>query len=689
MMPEQPKPDPAELVPTVDSAPPADPNTSPPEATHSLGHNESASDWVPSFREPVAPTPPKRQTGTALPRLGDRIDDFEIIQVLGSGAFATVFLARQVSLGRQVALKVSANRGTEGRTLASLEHDHIVRVFSETVEPARNLRLMCMQYVAGTTLERVIRLLSGRDPRSWSGQAILEAIETLCTTPVAFDPAALRDRELLANSDYVETVCWIGARLAEALAHAHGNGVLHRDIKPANILLNRYGRPMLADFNVALDPDRSRGPAGEIFGGTLGYMAPEHLDAFNPEVQTTAAAVDHRSDIYSLGLVLYEMLTGKLPFGAVPRTTKVGESLRIMAHERRHDVPSPREKGNVPDVLDRVVRRCLDPTPDARYQTAAALARALDGCRQHHRVEKNLPAGGVVARLTLAHPVLLGTFLVFLPHLLGSTVNISYNALRIVGQLDPEQQAMFGKVAFVYNLIVYPLCIWIVYWVMRPIALAWRQLNGPALPAEAVVDAARRRTLQLPLWTVALSCIGWLPGGVLFPLGISLFAGSLQPDIWWHFLLSFTLSGLIALTYSVFAAQFLVLLVLYPRLWVDPQELRYRATEELRPLRGGLWPFQLLAGLIPLVGAVMMVGVGPEHFTRGFRVLVTALILLGMAGFCVALAASNYLRQILGAFMADGRPRSSSTWRGQPTMLREVKPTHPTPETEMSTSADN
>ncbi len=92
----------------------------------------------------------------------------------------------------------------------------------------------------------------------------------------------MRNRELLAGLDWVETVCWIGARLAEALDYAHSHGVIHRDIKPGNIMLNQYGRPLLVDFNLAFQPlDASAGD--DRLGGTLAYMAPEHLDAFAPD----------------------------------------------------------------------------------------------------------------------------------------------------------------------------------------------------------------------------------------------------------------------------------------------------------------------------------------------------------------------------------------------------------------------
>src|SRR5438105_2308679 len=117
-----------------------------------------------------------------------------------------------------------------------------------------------------TSLRRVIGTLAGRAPHTWDGRAILEAIDACSTEPATFDPAALRDREFLAGCGFVEAVCWVGARLAEALAHAHRQGVLHRDVKPANILVNRYGRPLLADFNVASAP---RAGGEDALGGTL------------------------------------------------------------------------------------------------------------------------------------------------------------------------------------------------------------------------------------------------------------------------------------------------------------------------------------------------------------------------------------------------------------------------------------
>src|SRR5262249_13454984 len=138
----------------------------------------------------------------------------------------------------------------------SLEHDHIVKVFSEFSDPASGRRGLCLQYVPGADLGKVLRAVHSASAPPTSGSAIVAALDAIRKGEIGFDPAALRDRDALAGDDFAQAVCRIGARLAEALAFAHARGVLHCDIKPANILLTPYGRPMLADFNVAFDRSR-------------------------------------------------------------------------------------------------------------------------------------------------------------------------------------------------------------------------------------------------------------------------------------------------------------------------------------------------------------------------------------------------------------------------------------------------
>ena len=167
---------------------------------------------------------------------------------------------------------------------------------------------------------------------TWTGADLLGVIDRNASLPTALDPAALRDREALSHMDAFEATAWIGARLAEALDFAHHHGVLHRDIKPANILVSPYGRPMLADFNISL---QTAAESDSMFGGTIAYMAPEHLDAFNPEHPSTADLVTEKADMYSLGIVLNELLNGK-------------QVIQLAGSQRRHGRHAPHSRRTAP-----------------------------------------------------------------------------------------------------------------------------------------------------------------------------------------------------------------------------------------------------------------------------------------------------------------------------------------------------
>jgi len=580
---------------------------------------------------------------------GARLGDFEIVGVLGRGGFGIVYLARQCSLDRQVALKVTAYQGSEGRNMAQLEHEHIVQVFSETVDPSGSQQLLCMQYVPGPTLAAVLDELRRRDRREWCGAALLEIVDRLTPYPAAFEPAALRCRAVLQDADWVDTVCWIGARLAEALAYAHQRGVLHRDIKPGNILVSQYGRPMLVDFNLALRPLAVARGSADLFGGTLAYMAPEHLAAFNPADPTGPEAVGAAADLYALGLVLYEMVAGRPAFDALPAAGSPLEVLAALVAQRRRfvlTIPVP-----CPPSLRQTIEHCLHPDPAGRCASGTELSAALEGCREFHAVEKAAVMERRIRQSMLRHPFRWLIVLALLPHAVGSVVNISYNLIRIVSHLTAAQQAIFVKFALAYNGIVYPLGLWLAFRVVWPVYLATSDTQSSPPVKSARIDAARRQSLNWPLWAAGIACLGWLPGAVLFPAGLATLAPPLSLRESLHLGTSFVISGLIALTYSSLLVQCLVVCVFYRRLWIDLRSFRKKAVVELTPVPRRLRLFQIFAGLIPLCGAVLMVTIGPQEFTateyRSFRFLVTALIGLGMLGFQLAMVSTQLLSQAI------------------------------------------
>ncbi|HET6882142.1 MAG TPA: serine/threonine-protein kinase [Pirellulales bacterium] len=259
--------------------------------------------------------PASRFTAPTSEELARRFPQLEILELLGQGGMGAVYKARQPSLDRLVAIKILpidagrdpafAERFTrEARALARLSHPHIVGIYD--FGQADGLYYFVMEYVDGVNLRQLVA------SRQLSPQQALALVPQIC----------------------------------EALQFAHDEGIVHRDVKPENILLDKRGRVKIADFGLAKLLGRTAGEATltrvEQVMGTPLYMAPEQMQSSH--------AVDHRADIYSLGVVFYEMLTGELPLGRFA---------------------PPSQKVHVDVRLDEIVLRTLEREPDRRYQHAS------------------------------------------------------------------------------------------------------------------------------------------------------------------------------------------------------------------------------------------------------------------------------------------------------------------------------
>ncbi|MDR3637922.1 MAG: protein kinase [Isosphaeraceae bacterium] len=186
-------------------------------------------------------------------------------------------------------------------------------------------------------------------------------------------------RQFLRSADSIQAAVWIVARLAEGLDHAHSRGLLHRDLKPSNILIAADGTPMLLDFNLSTElvPEWTADGARATLGGTLPYMSPEHLKAFEERDPDLARRVDERSDLYALGLIMFEMIAGVQPFPEPPASLPLQEITHFMIAQRQR-TPSLRAVApRVPWSLDSIAGKCLAPDADQRYGRARDLAEDL------------------------------------------------------------------------------------------------------------------------------------------------------------------------------------------------------------------------------------------------------------------------------------------------------------------------
>jgi serine/threonine protein kinase/cytochrome c-type biogenesis protein CcmH/NrfG len=350
---------------TGDDPSPTDPMISLPLVTPQSGLIEN---WAQPFPDAVVPPPEP----------GQHFAGFKLVSELGRGAFARVFLAEQPDLAdRLVVLKVSSQLLEESQTLARFQHTNIVPIHS--VHRVGQFQAVCMPFFGATTLADLLDTLRHRADRPASGEVVVSTVNqrksTTITTsqplPTAPIPAALSPLERFRGMTHAAAVLWLGSELADGLAHAHERGILHRDLKPANVLIADDGRPMLLDFNLAATVGRPL----ESAGGTPMYMAPEQLDA----LRNGCGTPDLRSDIYSLGLMLYELLTGHL--SAVPAEWSIPERMTGLRAERAKPMPSARRLNPaISPAEGAILARCLHPNPAKRYTSARQLC---DDLRAH------------------------------------------------------------------------------------------------------------------------------------------------------------------------------------------------------------------------------------------------------------------------------------------------------------------
>ena len=432
------------LLPTrVLPAPPGgaagDPLRKPPNGSASAPSTRTNRIGAVRARPPDS-SPPSDDTpvdSVRLPPVGTHFLGFRLIAVIGKGAFGQVYLAEEDDLAhRYVTVKIARESFGESQMLAQLQHTHIVPIYS--IHRADAFQVVCMPYFGATTLADMVGERTGQPT---SGQVFGDVIAARRRSlpalrigePTVPDSAALLQ---LARMSYVDAVLWIAERLVDGLAHAHERGILHHDLKPANILLTDAGVPMLLDFNISEDTKGNTGVAANMAGGTLPYMSPEHL----ARTHDRDISVDARSDIYSLGIILYELLAGKRPFNTPSELAY--DRISEWIAERHQPLPPLRAANpDVSPAVASIVSHCLEADPARRYRTARELQEDLRRQRSHLPLRyAGEPSIGERARKWVRrHPRLTSTTSVAL--LLGVILGTASVAFAARGQQLARLQA--------------------------------------------------------------------------------------------------------------------------------------------------------------------------------------------------------------------------------------------------------
>ncbi|MFF3228741.1 serine/threonine-protein kinase [Nocardia suismassiliense] len=540
---------------------------------------------------------------------GRRIDDFDLITDLGSGLLGRVFLARQRSMQRLVAVRLSAGRAAAPHTMAQLDHAHVVRVFDQRVLStdttrlgAAAPRLVYMQYLPGGT---AVGVLDQRrtGPESDGGGLLLRAIDTAMAAKGEIRPSDSSVRAEIAALSWPETVAWVGRRLADALDYAEHHGVLHHDIKPANVLFTAEGIPKLADFALRESGPRpmAADPAAQA-DDSLPYQSPEQLARL---LDPAAPAPGTRSDLYALGVLLWEMLSGASPFVDVPRTGESSaETYARMLAVRRAGVTETalsRLPADTPAALRRVLLDCLHADPKQRWRNGFELAGQLDLCLDARARNLADPPPASLAYRGRGWLIPFAAVCIGVPNALASWYNIQLNQSLIVDRMSAADQDRFATVGLLNNLIAFPVAaLLLIFLTRRPLTIGFRLARGRAYSARTLAKA-RRDTLLMADWAVLVPFGFWLVAGVIWPLGLALSGVELPPKTFLHFFAAQVVCAAIALAYPFFPIAVYAVRSVYPQLLVrggigpgDERQLRKLAR------RGNF--YLGVAASVPLLG---------------------------------------------------------------------------------------
>ncbi|WP_232839727.1 MULTISPECIES: protein kinase domain-containing protein [Nocardia] len=564
---------------------------------------------------------------------GRRIDDFDLLTDLGTGASGRVFLARQISMQRLVAVRLSTTGGGEPQPVARLDHPHIIRVFDHKSlrfdAEAGFGRLVYMQYLPGGTAKDVLEQLRG-DRESDGGAVLLRAVDRAMETRGEIRTSDSRVREEISALSWPETVAWLGRRLADALDYADRHGVRYGVITPGDVLFTAEGEPKFGDFS----------DIGEKRENALPYRSPEDL------ATADTAVADQRGAIYSLGILLWELLTGATPFA---ETTDTRAALR----QRRDGVPADalsRLPADCPPALRRILLTCLEPDPHRRWSNGEVLAKQLDLCldaRARDLVDP--PEHGLRLRLRRWRIPLI-TLAILIPNMLASIYNIDYTRLLVVPQLTDEAARKLDFGAAIVNTVGFGLGAVVLVYMSRHLIFVPHGLRRGGRFSAETLRRARTDTILFGDRAILVIFTMWMLSGTSFPIVIRGTSDAITAYDYTQFVVSHAICGAIALVYPFFLVNFYVVRCIYP-MFLSQGEIDEEDAVRLRKLRRrcGIW--LLVAASIPLItvaGATLLTQADLETIIVELRILAIGSVIAFSGIYLLFRAMENDLRALEG-----------------------------------------
>jgi serine/threonine protein kinase len=331
-----------------------------------------------------------------------------------------------------------------------------------------------MQFVGGGTLQDCLKRLEDVPMHERSGSDLMSSIGhhlELC----GLEPSVMSNSVgMLNHLDWPATVAWVGSQLSEGLDYAHQKKVLHRDIKPANILFAADGTPRLVDFNVSFSGIAGRAGAAVYFGGSLAYMSPEQIEiSLSIDGGRSAEELDRSSDLYSLGMVLWEMLHGSRPWINSNRPASWTEALNHELELRQRPLkPIATAKESVPSpslrVLEHSLQACLNVEPTQRPASGRHLTAMLRLALFPNAARRILPQhNGLMKALISLPPWLLLVLGGLMPNGAAAIFNFLYNSSQIV-ETYPDLWNKFFLMSTSINLLFFPIGIaWVIHLIVK------------------------------------------------------------------------------------------------------------------------------------------------------------------------------------------------------------------------------